>query len=275
MFDRTQTALKVILPSKWYLKLYNISWEMYLQWVGFYDRCHFMSSKLLSQIIGNKEKSAKYRILGQILPYTMVGKAGILVTYNATKHVEKEKIEGALVECGVARGGSSGLMALVSQEYGSNRTSWLFDTFEGLPPPTDDDNYVSPTYSPKNKRASVVIEGFCLGTIEEVSETLFKKLGVKKDNTKMVKGLFQDTLPIWRDKIGAIAVLRLDGDWYESTKCCLENLYSNVAPKGIVILDDYVSVPGCKKATDEFLKENDIDVELIFDNRGGCYFIKP
>ena len=79
----------------------------------------------------------------------------------------------------------------------------------------------------------------------------------------MVKGWFQDTLPKYKDKIGAIAVLRVDADWYESTKCCLENLYDNVVTGGYIFVDDYGFVTGCKKATDNFLTNKKLNAQLV------------
>ena len=69
-------------------------------------------------------------------------------------------------------------------------------------------------------------------------------------------------------------VLRIDGDWYESTKCCLENLYDALAPDGYVYIDDYNSCIGCKKAADEFMQKRGIQAKLISDRRGGAYFLK-
>ena len=100
-------------------------------------------------------------------------------------------------------------------------------------------------------------------------------MDLDRNNIYMVKGWFHDTLPEYREKVGAIAVLRLDGDWYESTKCCLENLYDNAITGGYIIIDDYFTVPGCKKATDEFLKNRNINVNIICNNMGWSYFVKP
>jgi hypothetical protein len=78
-----------------------------------------------------------------------------------------------------------------------------------------------------------------------------------------------------REKVGKIAILRLDGDWYESTKIPLENFYQNIMTGGCVIIDDYATCYGSKKATDEFLKENLINTHLRSDGRGGAWFVKP
>ena len=142
--------------------------------------------------------------------------------------------------------------------------------------PTPEDEYQeSLRYTPGNRSSDLVAPGYCLGTFEEVESLLFSKLGLNRDNIFMVKGWFQDTLPEYRERTDAIAILRIDGDWYESTKCCLENLYDNVIPGGSIIIDDYESYVGAKKATDEFIKNRDIKTKLSFDGRGGCYFRKP
>lgn len=96
-----------------------------------------------------------------------------------------------------------------------------------------------------------------------------------KENIVISKGWFQDTLPKDKEKIGKIALLRLDGDWYESTKCCLENLYDNVIIGGYIVLDDYGYWEGAKKALDEFFIKRKISPELIKIDYTGVYFKKP
>ena len=92
-------------------------------------------------------------------------------------------------------------------------------------------------------------------------KTLFEKLKIV--NYRIIKGWFQDTLPQNIDKIGNIAILRLDGDWYESTKVCLEYLYDNVVEGGYILVDDYNFWPGCKKAVDEFFDNRKIFPNII------------
>jgi len=75
--------------------------------------------------------------------------------------------------------------------------------------------------------------------------------------------------------MGSIALLRIDADWYESVKCCLEHLYDRVVPGGLVIIDDYGSCFGAQKAVDEFLARRSLRVTLVHDRRGGCHFRKP
>jgi hypothetical protein len=116
--------------------------------------------------------------------------------------------------------------------------------------------------------------GTNMASVDEVRTLLFKKLRLKEDNITIVKGWFQNTLPVYRDRMGAIAILRIDGDWYESTKVCLESLYDNVVNEGYIIIDDYGFYPGCKKAVDEFLERRRLKVQLIKTDYSRVYFKK-
>lgn len=275
MFKKSQSVLKLFLSEKGFNRAYNIAWPLYIQWSNLKDKLHFSLGKLKAVLSVNKDLWLKMSIMQKAKPYTMVGRSGMYVTYESVHNAEKMGLKGAIVECGVARGGSSAMMALISEKYNGDRSYWLFDTFEGLPPPSEKDNHVDGRYMSKDKRASIVSEGYCLGTIDEVEALLFNKLKLPKEKFSLIKGLFQDTLVKQKDKIGDIAVLRLDGDWYDSTMCCLENLWDNLVAGGIVIMDDYVSVPSCKKATHDFLDARGIEVDITLDDRGGSYFVKP
>lgn len=215
----------------------------------------------------------KIRTIYSIRPYTLVGRSGLFVTYDLAAEIEKNDIDGCLVECGVARGGCSALMAMVAAEYKSNRKTWLFDSFEGLPEASsEDESTMAKSFT--ERRYNKLYAGSCLGTYDEVNKLLFSTLRLNKNNVLMVKGWFQDTLPRYKDIIGRISFLRIDADWYESTKCCLENLYDNVIVGGYIVIDDY-GLPGCKQAVDEFLQKKGLDVKFTFDDRGGAYFVRP
>lgn len=275
-FTKTQSILKRLLPERWFVLLYELACRGYRVWRRLSDEIYYLCSYVYYLLKRDSRNVKRIKTIYSIRPYTMVGRTGLSATYDIASEIEKSHIGGCFVECGVARGGCSALMAIVANENRSGRKVWLFDSFEGLPEPTSEDKYVEPIISkPKDKSASFVSLGYCLGTYDEVEKLLFSKLGLSKNNVFMVKGWFQNTLPKYKDKIGAISVLRIDADWYEPTKCCLENLYNNVITGGYVILDDYGSVIGYKKATDEFLKNKKLNVKLIFDDRGGAYFVKP
>ncbi len=143
-------------------------------------------------------------------------------------------------------------------------------SFEGLPDQSAQDGEQK-SVRHKDRTGNDLATGYCLGTYEEVSKLMFYQLGLSFDDVILVKGWFQDTLPEYRERVGDIAVLRLDGDWYESTKCCLENLYDNIVAGGYVIIDDY-QLAGCKQAVDEFLAAKAPVTEVILDKNGRCYF---
>lgn len=182
-----------------------------------------------------------------MLPY-----ARLKALYDAVGAVASNGVQGDIVECGTARGGSLAMLALSNQKFAfqPRRSIWSFDTFDGIPAPTKND----PDYE-KAKRYT----GEFKGSIEEVS-SLIRTLGAF-DSVRLVKGLFQDTLP--SSPIARIAVLHLDGDWYESTRCALENFYDRVTPGGIIQIDDYGYWAGAKKATDEFFANRGVGLRLL------------
>ncbi len=266
-FVKTQAVLKKILPPSAFEALYESACAVYVKYRKIADTVYYLTPRR------DNDDTGKIATIRRILPYTMVGRNGLLATYDCVKGAELTGIRGCLVECGVARGGCSALMALVSRDYGSNRVSWLFDSFEGLPDKTAEDGH--PRISKRtDKHSDRLSKGFCLGTLEEVEDLFYNVMMFDKSRARMVKGWFQDTLPEYREKVGGIAVLRLDGDWYESTKCCLENLYDNVTDGGYVIIDDYALV-GCRKAMDEFFARREEGMpEVVLDGRGGGWFRK-
>ena len=268
-FNNVQTVIKKVLPQKQFDYVYNVAcnaWDVYQK---INDHIFYIPSYLYYKLSGNKGASQRIETVQKVLGHTMVSKLGVLATYDIVYQASKE-IDGAFVECGVARGGCSAVMAMIARNEGKGRITWMFDSYEGLPPQTDKDGVQKPIRH-KNRKANDLAQGYCLGTYEDVSEW-FIKLELLQ-HTMMVQGWFQDMLPRCKNKIGDIAVLRLDGDWYESTKCCLENLYPYVVKGGYIIIDDYQLV-GCKRAVDEFMEKLAIKVKMSYDNNGRSYFKK-
>lgn len=200
-------------------------------------------------------------IYPRVRQHTLLRYETLRSLYEATRRVVKCGIRGSAVECGVARGGSAAVIATALSEADPTRQVLLFDTFEGLPTPTRD--------NPDFERA-VHLTGKCRGELEEVDD-LFQRLGLR--NYRLIKGMFQDTLS--DANTGDIAILHLDGDWYESTKTCLENLWDRVCDGGIVQIDDYGEWQGCKKAVDEFFGERGINVQLQYVDPAARKLIKP
>lgn len=236
---------------------------------GLYRKLIFFENFFSKDILNFK----KLILFKKVYPYTMLSYQRLSNIYNLSKLTEAQKRGGAFVECGVWKGGCAAVMAFVADEAKSNRKVWLFDSFEGLPEPTNKDGLFAKEYSNKTSGKLETINKL-VGLLEDAKKIFFSILKINKENTVIKKGWFQNTLPEAKDKIGHIAILHLDGDWYESTKCCLDNLYNNVIQGGYVIIDDYGYLEGCKKAVDEFLEEKNIKVNLIKIDDTGVYFKK-
>lgn len=160
-------------------------------------------------------------------------------------------LDGAIVECGIAAGSNFAQMIKASIDSGIDRAYWGYDSFEGIPYGIAlDEQQPGIGAMDATKYGVLQSTGITAHNISGVIQNL-EKWGVNNERVKLVKGWFQDTLPNYKpDKI---AVLRLDGDLYESTKVCLEHLYSKVQKGGLIIIDDY-ELAGCKKAVDDFIK---------------------
>jgi hypothetical protein len=221
----------------------------------------------------------------KVLPNTMLSAPRLFNAYEVMGTVEKERLPGAVAECGVWSGGGIGLMALASQRAGNRtRRFHLFDSFEGLPQPSAEDEDVlvgfrsqHPDMSLNDLRTtSLQSIGACKGAdCTAVSDFLTRRLEIDPSQLVFHVGWFQDTVPAARASIGPLAVLRIDGDWYESTKVCLETLYDNVVDRGFVIIDDYGTFAGCRKAVDEVMSQRRIPASrLVYVDDECVYFRK-
>lgn len=149
---------------------------------------------------------------------------------------------------------------------GPDRLVWGFDSFEGMPPLSEEDEGSGEFF--------VGIQ--CSGPEgEEAVATTFNALGLAMDNVRLVKGWFEESVPARVDEIGEIAILRLDNDWYRSTRFCLETLHDRVKPGGAVIIDDYFDFTGCRRAVDEFREARGIKAPLhVTDPENEVYWFK-
>ena len=195
--------------------------------------------------------------------YTMTGKIKMFSLYSAIKFIVQNGIPGSFVECGVWKGGSAMVMALTLKNLGiTDREIWLYDTFEGAPEPTEKDITILKKESAikiwkkvKNKQLK-----WMFASLEEVRDNLLKT-GYPFEKIKFIKGKVEETLP--RDSPENIALLRLDTDFYESTKCELLYLFPKLTKYGVLIIDDYGFWEGAKKAVDEYFEEKNIKMLLI------------
>ena len=208
-------------------------------------------------------------LLQVIWPYTMVGEGRLLSLFTLAKQVCQEDLPGHFVECGVAAGGSSALLAtIISRQSKRPRQLFSFDSFEGMPTPSDQD-----TYRGQRAEATGWGTGTCAAPVESLREVC-RKLGVEA-LVEPVRGFFDQTLPVNRKRIGPIAFLHVDGDWYESTQQILGNLYDQVVPGGRIQIDDYGHWEGCRRAVEEFQKELKIEFKLHPIDGTGVWMEKP
>ncbi|HXD78100.1 MAG TPA: TylF/MycF/NovP-related O-methyltransferase [Puia sp.] len=173
-------------------------------------------------------------------------------------------IEGNVVECGVWRGGMSAGLARV---LGDHRKYYLFDSFEGLPAAKEIDGTAARQWQ-DDKNGTTYYDNCKAETA--YAEAAMKKTGARFE---LIKGWFSETLPT-ATLPGRIALLRLDGDWYESTMDCLTNLYPRVAPKGVIIIDDYFTWEGCSKAVHDYLSATKSSSRIHTSAGGVCFIIK-
>ncbi len=208
--------------------------------------------------------------------YTMTSYERLVTLWQQVRYLDRARIPGALVECGTWRGGACGMMALAHLAGGTpTRPIHLFDSFQGLPEPDGErDGVMAVEYA--SGRASGALRGIgrCVGTLEDNQRLLGDIIRYPKELTDYHVGWFQETLPTASARIGPIALLRLDGDWYESTRICLEYLCPQMS-SGVVVVDDYGKWAGCRRAVDEYLNRCSRVLLLNHIDAAGRYWIVP
>jgi O-methyltransferase len=198
---------------------------------------------------------AAREIIRAVRPWTMTDADKLFALIEATRYVARHSIPGDVVECGVWRGGSMQAAARTLLASGdSSRDLYLFDTYEGMPPPTDEDlrydgKPAEELLASAERETSKV---WAVATLDDVQEG-FAQVGYPAERVHFVKGLVEDTIPDSAPE--RIAILRLDTDWYESTRHELEHLYPRLVPGGVLLLDDYGYWEGARQAVDEFLEQ--------------------
>lgn len=196
----------------------------------------------------------------KIRGYTMQTIPRVYQMQDHIEYINQCGVEGVIVETGCWKGGLGAFMARF------DRPVWLFDSFEGLPEMTKDDvELVEQKGLEYNK-----VTGY-IAVDEQHARDIAKKLKVEPH---IIKGWFSDTLPKHKEAMGAIAILRLDGDTYNSTLEALEILYDNVSEGGVVVVDDYYDFSGCRKALYDFFSQHDIAPEIHEYPFGRAYFVK-
>lgn len=197
--------------------------------------------------------------------HTLVGFERLDNIQYCVETVVSEDIPGDLVETGVWRGGSCVFMRGLLRALGDEgRTVWVVDSFEGLPEP-DAERYPD---DKGNRLHEMDVMAVPVDSVKEV----FERYGLLDDRVRFLKGWFRDTLP--NAPIDRLAVLRLDGDMYESTMDVLSNLYDKVSPGGFIIVDDYGAYAACRKAVHDFRDQRGISEAIREIDWTGVYWRK-
>jgi O-methyltransferase len=197
----------------------------------------------------------------RVADYTMTTPPRIYALRRAVEYVSTRPIHGAIVECGVWRGGSMMAVALTLLRLGvTDRDLYLFDTFTGMTEPGEEDVKHS------GERAADVLAGssreshdWAVASLDQVREAVLS-VGYPEDRIHFVQGPVEETLPA--NAPAEIALLRLDTDWYASTKHELVHLFPRLAPGGVLIVDDYAYWQGARQAVDEYIEENALTLLL-------------
>lgn len=198
---------------------------------------------------------------------TMIGMSRLTHLQRCVEAVLAEDIPGDLVECGVWRGGACIMMRAVLAVYGDKeRSVWLADSFQGVPPP-------DPEHYPADTRLRLDLAADTLAVPESRVRDNFRRYGLLDDRVRFLPGWFKDTLP--SAPIGRIALLRLDGDLYESTVQALDALYPRLSSGGFCIIDDYHPIEACRQAVTDYRRRNSISAEVIDIDGSGVYWRKP
>ena len=183
---------------------------------------------------------------------TMIGRERLEQVRDCVVDVLERQVPGHLIETGVWRGGTTILMRGILRAHGiDDRTVFVADSFEGLPPP-DVARYPADEGLDFHEHPVLAV------SLEEVQAN-FERYGMLDDQVVFVKGWFKDTLPGLSDE--AFAVIRLDGDLYESTMDALVNLYPRLSPGGWLIVDDF-HIPACVQAVTDYREAHGITAEL-------------
>lgn len=196
---------------------------------------------------------------------TMIGMQRLLSLQWCVETVLAENVPGDLMECGVWRGGASILMRAVLAAHGdATRRVWLADSFAGLPVPN------TASYPADAGLRLDLCPGLAVPQAEVIRN--FERYGLLDDRVCFLPGWFKDTLP--DAPIDSLAVLRLDGDLYESTIQALENLYPRLSDGGFCIIDDYHDIEACKKAVADYWEMCNISLDIVEIDGTGIYWRK-
>jgi len=198
---------------------------------------------------------------------TMLNRQRLALVFELARHFVRTGTAGSFVECGVWKGGAVGMMAYAAKLAGQERGLHLCDVFDDIGEPdwrVDGERAVREVGGKEHAQGRLQpVRGAYdhkggHGTIEACRELLERRIGCSPARLHFHAGWFQDTLPRLAATISPIALLRVDADWYASTRVALMSLYPCVVKGGAIVVDDYGGYDGCRKAVDEFLAEREL-----------------
>lgn len=207
--------------------------------------------KIKNSISYYKQRHLHKRLFHKYAEFTMIPFESF--SYNLELCQKYKKVRGCVVECGVWRGG---MIAAIAEVLGTDRKYLLFDSFEGLPNAKEIDGKAALEWQ-SDKTSPLYFEN-CKAEIEYAQKAM--SLSNAKD-VEIIKGWFNETLNRANDT-ESIAVLRLDGDWYDSTMECMQSLYPKVVEGGLILLDDYAYWDGFSRAIHDYLSKNNLPARI-------------
>ena len=218
----------------------------------------------LERRLKNFDEDARMAML-RAKPHTMLSPNKLFALIEAVRYVHRYGVSGAIVECGVWRGGAMLAAAItLTQLGGADRDFYLYDTFSGMTEPTEKDSLIAGGTDPREQfrltQTGPDSSDWCRAGLEEVKENL-TSTGYDGRRFFTIQGKVEDSIPATLPT--EIAVLHLDTDWYESTKHELVHLFPRLVPKGVLIVDDYHFWSGVREAVDEYLAESNISIFLM------------
>jgi hypothetical protein len=211
-------------------------------------------------------------IIREVRPWTLTSPERIYALIQAVRYVSANAIEGSIVECGVWKGGSMAAAArTLFQLQDVKRDLYLFDTFEGMSEPMSNDTDYSDKPASELLRESPDYR--CADAPLELVKSVLLKTGYPEERIHFVKGKVEETIPA--SAPDSISLLRLDTDWYESTKHELVHLFPRLSHNGVIIIDDYGHWKGSRQACDEYFAENRVHILLNRIDYTGRIALKP
>ena len=220
--------------------------------------------------------AADREIIERVAPYTLTSRERLFSLIRAVEYIIRADIRGAVVECGVWKGGSMMAVALTLLRLNQVRDLYLYDTYAGMTEPSevDVDLFGNPASIALHRetRGEELSNAWAYAPLDGV-RTAMETTGYDMNQVRFIVGRVEDTIPAALPD--RISILRLDTDWYGSTKHELEHLYPLLSSGGVLLVDDYGHFAGARRATDEYLEGHRIPMMLCRVDYTARIGVKP